>query len=211
MKKLITVLFAGLVAFGAFAYTCALAELKVASVNVEELHIMFYKRAEAQEELRKQEKKAQEDIEARAEKMRSLGEEAKALQAQADPNLSEDAIKALREKALAISNEYTAVREDIESYAKRCQDDLTKMLRKSQLMINTEVGAAVTAVAVEQGYDIVIDTSAQSASTGTKAFPYVKSSLDITAQVLKRLNADAPADFDPQAELKKARESVNAQ
>lgn len=209
MKRLLTTLSAVLVAFGAFAAT-AQAELKVASVNIEELHIMFHKRAEAQENIRKQEAKAQQDIQSKAEKLRALEEEVKSLQAQADPTLSEAAVKNLREKLTAVANEYQAAREDIETYAKRRQNALAEMLRKSQLMINEEVNETVAAVAAEQGYDIVIDTSARSASTGSMAFPYVKPELDITPVVLKRLNANAPADFDPQAELNKVRQSVEA-
>ena len=49
----------------------------------------------------------------------------------------------------------------------------------------------------------MLDSSAQNASTGIKIFPYVKSSFDITPEVLKTLNAGAPEGFDPKAELKR--------
>ena len=61
----------------------------------------------------------------------------------------------------------------------------------------------------------VFSVNASSASTQagglnalTETFPYVKDSLNVTPEVVKILNADAPKDFDPEAAQRKLQETV---
>ena len=50
----------------------------------------------------------------------------------------------------------------------------------------------------------MIDSSAMNAAPRTLVFPYINKAFDITPQVINSINADAPAGFDADAELKKA-------
>lgn len=209
MKRLTTTLSAIFVAFGTLL-TTAQAEIKVASVNMVELNIMYYKRAEVQESLRKQEEAVKAEIKQRQEKVIALNEEAKKLNDQADPTLSEAAMKTLREKAAAIKNEFEAAQEELKTFVQRREVALREIVRREQLLLAQALQNAVNEAAAEGGYDIVIDASALSAASGSRAFPFVKPELDITETVLKRLNADAPADFDPKAELERVRAGVVA-
>lgn len=203
MKRFITTLSALVLALTSLAAT-ARADVKVATVNMAELNIKYYKRAESQALLNKQEATAREEVQQRQEKLRSLNEEAQKLQAQFDPTLSESAQKSLREKAAAIKNEFDAAQEELKTFAQRRQVALREIVRREQQLIAKDMQDAVTAVSAEGGYDIVLDVSAVSA-TGYRAVPFAKPEMDITAAVLARLNADAPADFDPNAEMERVR------
>ncbi len=196
--------------FGAMIAT-AQAEVKVASVNMTDLNIMFYKRVDVETSLKKQENTIKEEIAARQEKAKKLVEEGEKLQKQMDPTLSEAAVKKLREQAASIQNELTAEQEELKTFVQRRQIAFREIVRRELALLAKELHEAVQAVAAEGGYDIVVDSSAVSGVTGYRAFPYVKEEMDITQQVLKKLNAGAPEGFDPQAELDRVRGAVQQQ
>lgn len=200
MKRFPITLSALLVAFGAMVST-AKAELKIASVNMSNLNVMFYKRVEAETNLKKQENEIKEEINAQAEVVRKLAADIEAIQKQLDPTLSESATKTLREKLAALQNEAAAKQEALKTLIQRREVAFREVVRRELALIASELHATVEAVASEGGYDLVIDSSAVSAQPGARVYPYVKPSLDISDAVLKRLNAGAPADYDAKAEL----------
>ena len=204
MKKFHTTLFALLVAFGAMAAT-AFADVKVASVNMTELNIMFHKRVEVEASLKKQEAAIQEEIKTRQDKVRSISEDAQKIQSQVDPTLSEAAMKKVREQLASLQNEYSAAQEELKTFVQRRQVAFQEIVKRELALLAQDLHKAVSDEAAAAGYDIVIDSSASSARPGGMVFPYVKPELDITPAVLKRLNADAPEGFDPQAELQRVR------
>ena len=204
MKRFPITLSALLVAFGAMVST-AKADIKVASVKMDELNVMFYKRVEAEASLKKQEADIKDEINARAEGVRKLQEEYQALQKQADPTLSEAAMKTLREKAASLQNELAAKQEELKTFVQRREVAFREVVRRELALLANELHKTVEEVAAEGQYDLVIDASAMSAQPGARVYPYVKPSLDISPEVLKRLNAGAPADFNAQAELDRVR------
>lgn len=209
MKRITSTLSAIFVACAALA-TTAKAEVKVASVNMTELNIMFYERVEVEASLKKQEAEIQQEVNTRQEKVKALAEELKKLQSQADPTLSEKNLGELRAKAASIKNEYDAALQELQTFVQRRQVAFREIVRRELALLSQKLHAAVDAVASEGGYDIVLDASAMSAQPGARVFPYVKSALDISPAVLTRLNAGAPADFDAQAELQRVRGAAPA-
>lgn len=209
MKKFHTTLSALVIAFGAMIAT-AQADVKVASVNMTELNIMFHKRVDVEASLKKQEAAIKEEINTRQEKVRGLQAELQKLQSQADPTLSEANMKKLREQAASIQNELAAATEELKTFVQRRQVAFREIMTRELTLLSQELHATVSEVASQGGYDLVVDSSAVSAPMGYRSFPYVKPSLDITPEVLKKLNADAPADFDPQAELQRVRGAAQA-
>lgn len=186
----------------------AQAEVKIASVNITELNLMFYKRVQVEDSLKKQRDDIQQELSVRQEKVRALGEELQKLQKQMDPTLSESARNAIREKAAFAKNEYDAAAQEMQTFLQRRQVAFNEIVRRELALLFQELHAAVKEVAAEGGYDVVVDASAVSQTPAGQVFPYVKPSLDISPAVLRRLNADAPADFDPQAELQRARSAA---
>lgn len=209
MKRFTTTLSALFVACMAMVAT-AKAEIKVASVNMTELNIMFYERVEVEASLKKQEADIQQEVNSRQEKVRALAEELKQLQSQVDPTLTNAALDTLRSKAASIKNEYDAALQELQTFVQRRQAAFREIVRRELALLAQKLHAAVESVAAEAGYDVVLDASAVSQQPGARVFPYVKPALDISPAVLTRLNAGAPADFDPQAELQRVRNAVPA-
>ena len=210
MKKFCTTVSVIAALFGAMI-SPAQAEVKVASVNMTELNIMFYKRVDVEASLKKQESTIKEEIASRQEKVKALLEEGQKLQKQMDPTLSEAEVKKLREKAASINNELTAEQEELKTFVQRRQIAFREIVRRELALLSKELHETVQAVATENGYDLVVDSSAVGGVSGYRVFPYVKPELDITQLALKKLNAGAPADFDPQAELDRVRGAVQQQ
>ena len=206
MKRFPITLTAIIAVLGAMVST-AQAELKVASVNMTELNVMFYKRVEAEATLEKQKKEIEEEIKTRAEALRSLQAEAEKINKQLDPTLSDAAGKTLRSKLQSLKNQYDAKAEEVKTFVQRREVAFQAVLAKELQLLAKELHETVAAVAEEGHYDLVIDSSAVGRA---RVFPYVKPSMDISAEVLKRLNAGAPADFNAQAELERARNAAAA-
>lgn len=209
MKRITTTLSAIFVACAGL-FSTAQAEVKVATVDMTNLNIMYHKRVETQASLDKQMAELRKEVASRQEKARSLAEELQKIQKSVDPTLSESAIATLRSKAQATKNEYDAAVQDAQTFAQRREAAFREIVRRELTLIAQDMHAAVEAVAAENGYDVVLDSSAISQAPSGRVFPYVKPALDITPAVLKRLNADAPADFDAQAELQRVRGAAAA-
>ena len=207
MKKFATTLSVLAVVISSLVATAA-AEVKIASVNMSELHVMFYKRVDAENDLRKQVDAIREEITTRQEKVKALEQKLVGIQKQADPTLSEAAVKKLREQFSSVKNEYDAERQEYDTFVKRRQLAINDMRLRMSTLLAREMHEVVQAVAAEEGVDFVIDSSAISQTPGGRIFPYVKPSMDISEKVIKRLNADAPAGCDAQAELQKFRSAV---
>lgn len=183
--------------------TTAQAELKVASVDVNELYRMFYKRFDTEVRLKEEEAKIKEEIKLREDKLRLLQEEDQKIQKQYDPSLAESAVKKLRDQHAAKANEIQSAQQELQSFVQRRSKAFQELFRRDIAVLFNEVQSTISDAASQGAYDLVIDSSAVNANPGTKIFPYVKPTFDITPEVLKKLNADAPKGFDPKAELQR--------
>ena len=181
----------------------AQAELKVATVNVTELYTLFHKRFDTEVRLKDEEAKIKAEIKVREDKLRALQEEDQKIQKKYDPSLSSAQVKKLTEQHNIKMNEIQAAQQELQTYVQRRSLAFKELFRRDMALLFNEVQQTISDIASQGGYDIVLDSSAQNASTGIKIFPYVKSSFDITPEVLKTLNAGAPEGFDPKAELKR--------
>ncbi len=190
------------VAFCALIAT-AQAELKIASVNVTELYTLFYKRFNTEETLKQQQEQIRTEIQQREEKLRALQEEDQQIQRQYDPSLSESQVRRLREQHQVKMNEIQAAQQELQTYVQRRQRAFQEMFRREMTQLFAEVQQAITDITTQGGYDLVIDSSATNSTTGIRIFPHVKSTFDITPEVLRHLNSGAPEGFDPRAELQR--------
>lgn len=181
----------------------AQAEVKIASVNVTEVYTMFYKRFDTEVRLKAEEAKIKEEIKQREDKLRALQEEDKKIIAKNDPSLSEAQVKKLREQHNIKLNEIQAAQQELQTHVQRRSLAFKELFRRDMALLFNEVQQAITDCATQGGYDLVIDSSATNSTTGMKVFPHVKSTFDITPEVLKHINAGAPAGFDPKAELQR--------
>ena len=181
----------------------AQAEIKIASVNVTEVYTMFHKRFDTEVRLKEEEAKIKAEIKQREDKLKALQEEDKKIIAKNDPSLSEAQVKKLREQHNIKLNEIQAAQQELQTYVQRRSMAFKELFRRDMALLFNEVQQAITDCATNGGYDLVIDSSATNSTTGMKVFPHVKTTFDITPEVLKHINANAPAGFDPKAELQR--------
>lgn len=185
----------------------AQADVKVASVNVRELYTMYYKRFDTENVLQKQLADIKADVKVREDKLRALQEEDKKIKDKYDSSLSETAVAKLREEHNAKVNEIKAADQELKDFVQRRSVAFRELRNREMRLLLEDVQNSINSVAEATGADLVIDAAAVSAQQdigiATSAFPYIKKGFDITPEVLKTLNADAPQGFDPEAELKR--------
>ena len=185
----------------------AQAEIKIASVNVQELYTKFYKRFDTETSLQKQLSEIKADIKVREDKLRSLQEDLKKIQEKYDTSLSDSAVAKLREQYQAKANELKAADQELKDFVQRRAVAFRELRNSEMRLLVEEVQAAINTVADQSGSDLVLDSGAISPQPqigiGTRVFPYMKKDIDLTPEVLKQLNAGAPEGFDPDAELKR--------
>ena len=185
----------------------AQAEIKIASVNVQELYTKFYKRFDTETSLQKQLTEIKADIKVREDKLRALQEDLKKIQEKYDTSLSDSAVAKLREQYQAKANELKAADQELKDFVQRREVAFRELRNSEMRLLVEEVQAAINTVADQSGSDLVLDSGAISPQPqigiGTRVFPYMKKDIDLTPEVLKQLNAGAPQGFDPDAELKR--------
>lgn len=182
----------------------AQAEVKVATVSMQDLYRSYYKRVDAETRLREQRDSIQEEIKTRGAKLQALVEEINKIKQQIDPSLSEATRKKIQEEYTTKVNEAQAAEQEFKSFQSRRQVAFQEMQKREVLLILQEIQAILDQAAGEGGYDLVLDASAVAPPLGTRIFPYTKKSFDITPNMMKQLNKDAPADFDPEEALNAA-------
>ena len=185
----------------------AQAEIKIASVNVQELYTKFYKRFDTETTLQKQLAEIKADIKTREDKLRALQEDLKKILAKNDPSLSESAVAALRSQYQVKANELKAAEQELKDFVQRREVAFRELRNSEMRLLVEEVQAAINTVADQSGSDLVLDSGAISPQPqigiGTRVFPYMKKDIDLTPEVLKQLNSGAPQGFDPDAELQR--------
>ncbi len=185
----------------------AQAEIKIASVNVQELYTKFYKRFDTEVSLQEQLTEIKADIKTREDKLRALQEDLKKIQEKYDSSLSDSAVAKLREQYQAKANELKAADQELKDFVQRREVAFRELRNNEMRLLVEEVQTAINTVADKSGSDLVLDSGAISPQPqigiGTRVFPYMKKDIDLTPEVLKQLNAGAPEGFDPDAELKR--------
>ncbi len=182
----------------------AQAELKLASVDVTLVYTKYHKRFETETRLKSAMEEIRTEVQKRQAEIAKLREEAEALKAQYDPSRSQKEIDALRKKLEAKAADIQSKEKDLQEYASTRERAFQELYKRDLTVLFSDVQKSVEAESTKGGYDLVIDSSATNAAVRTKVFPHINKAFDITPQVIQAINADAPAGFDADAELKKA-------
>ena len=185
----------------------AQADIKIASVNVQELYTKFYKRFETETSLQKLLSEIKAELKGREDNLRKLQGEYEGIRKKYDPSLSDTAVAKLREQLQAKGNELKAAEQEYMDTQKRKEKAILEHRNSEMRLLMEDVQTAINTVADQSGSDLVLDSGAISPQPqigiGTRVFPYMKKDVDLTPEVLKQLNSGAPEGFDPDAELKR--------
>ena len=175
--------------------TFAMADMKVAVIDLSKVFDSYYKTKDAQARIKTKQDGFQKEYQDLITDYQHMGEEAQKLQdAAKDPTLSQpardDKTKALQAKAQDLQNMQRKIEEMKNERTRELQDE---MVRRHKEIVD-ELSKNISDYASSQGFDLVIDKSSQSATSGVSMVLYSSSKLtDITGDIITKVNAGAPA------------------
>jgi outer membrane protein len=179
----------------AFLSTPALAQTKIATVDLAKLFHDYYKTKLAQASI--QEKAAQFDKDDRDMKddFKKGSDEYQTRLAQAnDQAISADERDKRKQAADAKLKQLQDTKNAIDQFERQAQTTLGEQQKRMRDNILVEIKAAVAAKAKAGGYALVIDSAAETVN-GTTAVLYDSGENDLSDAVLSQLNAGAPIDM----------------
>jgi outer membrane protein len=173
----------------------ASADLKVGIIDLSKAFDAYYKTKDAQARLNEKITEAQKDLSDLGTEYEHMQQEAQKLyDASKDPTLSpaarQDKSAALQQKQqdlLALQNKIGETKQERER-----EIEEEKMRRHKEIL--DEITKVVNDYSGPQGFDLIIDKAGLSANSGSPTIVYSSSKLiDITQEVIRQLNASAPA------------------
>lgn len=190
------------IAFAASFATMAAAQdgkLSIATVDMQELFKQYYKTNEAQKQINIEKARIQKDNNERLAKLRELQESIDKLKKQLeDPALNDSKKQSLYKDFQSQNQEGVALDRERREFLERRNRALQEKMLQRMKGILEEIRKLVEEKAKTENYDYVFDKSGLS-TTQVPFLLYTKDATDITAGLLKSLNKDAPADFQPGA------------
>ncbi len=187
-----------LFAAAALAFSAnANADLNVATVDVQKLMDSYYKTHEAVAEINKAYQEVQKTFNSRTEMLKTMEKDFNDMVAKLrDPMLNDADKKKLEQKIQIKRQEVIALDQERKGYAERMLKSLQETMRQRTTGIIAEISKLTETISAEKKYDIVMDKSAKTPRSNN-VFMFTAPSMDITDTVLKELNKNAPAGFDP--------------
>jgi Skp family chaperone for outer membrane proteins len=175
------------------------AKLKIATVDMQELFKNYYRTNEAQKQINIERARIQKENNERTAKIRELETSLAKLSKQLeDPALADSKKQSLYKDFQAQQQEGTALDRERREFLQRRNQMLNERMLQRMKGILEEIRKIVEEHAKAENYDYVFDKSGLSTSQ-VPFLLYTKDATDVTAVLLKDLNKEAPADFQPGA------------
>jgi len=172
----------------------ALAQTKIATVDLRKLFDNYYKTKLAQAAIQEHAAQLDKDDKSMKDDLKKGSDDYQALQQQAnDQALSADERDRRKQAAADKLKELQASKAAIDQYERQAQTTLGEQRQRMREKILTEIKAAVATKAKAGGFTLVFDTAAETVN-GTMAIVYTSGDNDLTDDILSQLNAGAPID-----------------
>lgn len=170
----------------------AFANVKIATVSMERLFDGYYKREEAFDRLSSVQRQAQEEAEERAAPLQRMQEELQELEERAENQLLSEEARAeiMREYQMKLQGLQQAAQQH-QRWQQEKMQELQQRQQQIRMNLIEEIRDVVLAVAREDGFELVFDTSDVTGS-GVPAVLYAASGFDMTDKVMRELNRGAP-------------------
>jgi Skp family chaperone for outer membrane proteins len=169
------------------------AKIKIATVDMQELFKEYHRTTEAQEVINVERAGIQKDNEGRLTRVRELETNLGNLKKQIeDPSVNETKKQSLIQEFQVQQQEGIALERERREFIQRRNQALNEKMVQRMKIILDEIRKLVEEKAKSDNYDFVFDKS----GTSTSQVPFIlysKDATDITANLLKDLNKDAPA------------------
>ncbi len=196
MKTLISSL--TLLAVAGFGAVSAHAESVILTISVNSAAEQYYKVQEFLEQIQATQEQAQERVASINEEGKTLEQEYKELVEQAGSDiLTEDARNDAKEDARIKYQEIAQKQNELRQFAENVQRQLAARQNTQMSLFTKEIMEVVTEVAKERSASLVLDTSGASQNGMPTVYTFDES-MDITAEVVKRINA-SKGDEEPAA------------
>jgi outer membrane protein len=179
----------------AFLSVPALAQTRIATVDMRKLFDGYWKTKQAQVSI--QERKAQndKDVKGWTDDLKKASDAYQQLLEKAnDQAISADERDKRKQAADAKLRDLQNSKAAMDQAEREAQTRLAEQLQQMRANILKEIQAAVTAKAQASGYSLVLDAAAETAN-GTPAVIYNNNESDLTADVLAQLNVGAPVNM----------------
>ena len=178
----------------AFMSGSALAQTKIATVDLRKLFDNYYKTKLAQAAIQDHAAQLDKDDKSMKDDLKKGGDDYQALLQQAnDQALSADERDRRKQAAADKLKELQTNKATIDQYERQAQTTLGEQRQRMREKILVDIKAAVTTKAKAGGYTLVFDTAAETVN-GTMAVVYTSGDNDLTDAILAQINAGAPID-----------------
>lgn len=175
-------------------FSLAKADLKIAVIDLGKTFDQYSVTQDARKKLNEKHDQYQKELQDMISDYNHMGEELEALiKASQDPTLSKDAQAAKAKAAEDKKQEFLALKNKLEERKSELDKELNdEMLRRHKEILD-QITQVVDNYAGPAGYDLVIDTSSVTPTSGVSIILFHSSKLiDITADITTQLNKSAP-------------------
>jgi outer membrane protein len=181
----------------AFLSVPALAQNKIATVDLRKLFDGYWKKQQAQTVLNDRQAQFIKDAKSLSDDLKKGGDEYQKLLEQAnDQALSTDQRDKYKQAAADKLKQLQDAKNAMDQFEHQAQITLSEQSQRMRENVLSDIKVAVTAQAKVAGCSLVIDAAAETANA-TTAVIYTSGENDLTDAVLKRLNAGAPISATP--------------
>lgn len=172
----------------------ALAQTKIATVDLHKLFDNYYKTKLAKAAIEERKVQLEKDDKTMLDDFKKANEEYQQLLAQQnDQAISADERDRRKQSAADKLKQLQDRKTAIDQYERQAQATLSDQLQRMRDKVLVDIQAHVNTAAKAGGYSLVIDASAQSI-TQTPIVLFKGGESDLTDDVLKQLNEGAPVD-----------------
>ncbi|MBM3823569.1 MAG: OmpH family outer membrane protein [Verrucomicrobia bacterium] len=176
---------------GLFA-SSALAQQKVAIIDLRKVFDGYYKTKEADVKLKERGQDILKLRQGMLDDFKKAQEEYnKVMEGAKDPSISSDERDKRKRSAEAKLEEIREIEANIRKYDVQAQDQFVQQNKRMREKIIQEIKEVVDAKAKIEGYALVLDTASESRNE-TPVVVFNSGQYDITQDVLKKLNENAP-------------------
>jgi outer membrane protein len=203
MKRILRTMFPAVLLL-TFLSGSALAQTKIATVDVAKLFDNYWKTKQAQVAIQDNVAQLDKDDKSMKDDLKKASDDYQQLLTQAnDQTISADERDRRKQAAADKLKQLDERRSAIDQYERQAQATLKEKHQRMSEKILADIQEHVNAAAKTGGYTVVLNTAAQGINLGSASISvpstviYSASEIDLTATVLQQLNAGAPIDMTP--------------
>jgi len=169
-------------------------DLKIGIVDMTLVFQEYHKTKDAEKKVNDGKAIAKKELDERNARYKELIEKYQNYSAEIkNPNMSEELRAQKQKEAQDVASEARSLEREKKEFAERRQRQLLEQVERMRKAILQEIRDIVQDMAKEQNYDLVFDKS----GLGSRGIPFLlhsKDGVDFSADVIKKLNANAPAE-----------------